>query len=252
MSFQRSLILLVLLFFVSIAVPLCITQVSVSSPIIQNQQNTIQLVEQGRKLYQARQFKKAATVWQRLADAFAIRGDILNQVMALSNLSLTEQQLGKWDEAKIAIAQSLTLIETLPPKPEQQRIFASTLDIQGQLQLTLGEPEKALPTWQQAANIYGKIGDPNGAMGSLINQAQARQDLGLYPRACQTLLEALELDSKDCEVSEIGIQNLKAQQSAPLQILALRSLGNVLRVMGQSEQSHKVLLKSWQLAQEQY
>ena len=250
MSFQRSLILLVLLFFVSIAVPFCIAQVSVSSPIVQNQQNTIQLVEQGRKLYQARQFKKAATVWQRLADAFAIRGDILNQVMALSNLSLTKQQLGKWDEAKTAIAQSLTLIETLPPTPEQQRIFASTLDIQGQLQLTVGEPEKALPTWQQAAEIYEKIGVQNGVIRSLINQAQARQDLGLYPRACQTLLEALELNSKDCEVSEAEIQNLKAQQPVPLQILALRSLGNVLRVMGQSEQSHKVLLKSWQLAAE--
>ena len=103
-SFQRSLILLVLLFFVFLAVPFFTPQVSVSSPIVQNQQNTAQLLEQGRKLYQARQFEDAAIVWQRLADAFATRGDILNQVMAMSNLSLTEQQLGKWHEAKIAIA----------------------------------------------------------------------------------------------------------------------------------------------------
>ncbi len=232
------------------AAPLLVAQVSVSTPIVQSQQNTLQLVELGRKHYQAGEFEEGAKVWQQAAEAFAARGDRLNQAMALSNLSLTEQQLGKWDKAKAAIAQSLTLLETLPKTPEQQRILASTLDIQGQRQLAVGQPENALPTWQQAADIYGKIGDQNGVMRSQINQAQAMQDLGLYPWACQTLLEALELDSKDCEVSEIGLQNLKAQQSVPLQILGLRSLGNVLRVIGQTEQSQKVLLKSWQLGSE--
>ena len=245
---RRSLILAVLLFFFSMAVPLFVAQVSVSTPIVQNQQNTFQLVELGRKLYQTRQFEEAATVWQQLADALAGRGDRLNQAMALSNLSLTYQQLGQWNESKRAIAQSLTLLQTLPQTREQQRIFTSTLDIQGQLQLAVGQPENALQTWQQSADIYGQIGDRNGVMGSRINQAQAMQNLGLYPRACQTLLEALELDSKNCEESQTELQTLKAQQSVPLQILGLRSLGDVLRVIGQTEQSQKVLLKSWQLA----
>ena len=80
--------------------------------MVQNQQNRMQLVEQGRKLYQARQFEEAATVWQQTADAFAGRGDSLNQAMALSNLSLTYQQLGKWDEAQVAIAKSFSLLQT--------------------------------------------------------------------------------------------------------------------------------------------
>ena len=247
---KGSLILLVLLFIVSMAVPLFVAQVSVSTPIVQNQQNTLQLLEQGRKLYQAKQFESAATVWQQLADAFAVQGDKLNQAMALSNLSLTEQQLGKWDEAKTAIAQSLSLLETLPQNSEQQRILASTLDIEGQLQLAVGKPENALPTWQQTTDIYKNIADQNGVIRSQINQAQAMQDLGLYPRACQTLLEALEIDSQNCEVSQTELQSLKLQQSVPLQILGLRSLGNVLRVIGQTEQSQKVLLKSWQLGSE--
>ncbi|MDJ0532381.1 MAG: hypothetical protein QNJ70_07780 [Xenococcaceae cyanobacterium MO_207.B15] len=86
-------ILLVLLFLVSIATPLLVTQVSVSTPIVQTPQNTLQLVEKGKKLYQARQFEEAAKVWQQATDAFTAGRDRLNQAMALSNLSLTYQQL---------------------------------------------------------------------------------------------------------------------------------------------------------------
>ena len=110
----KSLVLLVLLFLLSIAIPLLVTQVSVSTPIVQTQQNTLQLVELGRKLYQARQFEEAVTVWQRLVDAFAVGGDKLNQAMALSNLSLTYQQLGQWNEAESAIAKSRYLLQTQP------------------------------------------------------------------------------------------------------------------------------------------
>ena len=250
LSRRGSLILLVLLFLLSMILPLSVPQVSLSTPILQNNQNTLQLLERGSILYQTRQFDQAIAVWQRLADTFAAQGDQLNQAMALSNLSLTQQQLGKWDEAKVAIAQSLTLLTTVPQNKEQELILASTLDIQGQLQLSLGEPENALPTWQKAADIYRKINDQNSVRRNQINQAQAMQNLGLYPRSCQTLLEALELDGKDCEVSNQAIETLNLHQVIPLQILGLRSLGNVLRVMGKTKQSQTVLLKSWQLAQQ--
>ncbi len=234
----------------SLAFPLLPAQVSKAAPTDQTQENTSQLVERGRGLYQAGQFEEAAVVWQQAADALSARGDKLNQAMALSNLSLTEQQLGKWDQAKTAIGQSLNLLQSLPKTPAQQPIFASTLDIQGQLQLAVGQRSNALETWQQAAAIHRESGSPEGVQGSKINQAQALQDLGLYPRACQTLLDALELNAQKCEVSEKELQTLKASPSLSQQILGLRSLGNVLRVMGQTGQSQMVLLKSWQLAQQ--
>ena len=246
---RRSLILLVLLFLVSIAVPFFVAQVSLSTPIVQNQPNTIQLIEQGRKLYQARQFSEAATVWQQVADLFATQGDRLNQAMALSNLSLTYQQLGQWNEGKTAIAQSVSLLQTQENTPVQQRILAATLDIKGQLQLALGQPANALNTWQQATDLYKKIGNHNKVIQSQINQAQAMQQLGFYPRACSTLLEALDIDSQDCQISEEELQLIPENLSISLQILGLRSLGNVLRVTGQTKQSQMVLLKSWQLAQ---
>jgi hypothetical protein len=41
-------------------------------------------VQQGRTLYDARQFFEAASVWQRAAQAFQAQGDTLNQAEALS------------------------------------------------------------------------------------------------------------------------------------------------------------------------
>jgi CHAT domain-containing protein len=249
LSRWRSIDSLVLLFVLSLAVPLIFAQVSLSTPIAQTQQHSPQLVERGKALYQAGQFEEAAAVWQRLAEVFAAGGDKLNQAMAFSNLSLTEQKLGKWDEAKAAIVQSFNLLETLPKNPDRQRILASTLDIQGQLQLAVGQPENALKTWQQAADIYREIGSLDDVIRSQINRSQAFQDLGLYPRACETLLDALNFDSQECQISEAKLQTLSQTQSLPLQILGLRSLGNVLRSIGQTQQSQTVLLKSWQLAQ---
>ncbi|WP_041233310.1 hypothetical protein [Cylindrospermum stagnale] len=189
----RSLFLLILLFVLSLSIPLVAQQVWASTPIIQTQQNPLQLVEQGKKLYAAGQFQEAALVWQQTAEAFAAQGNKLNQAMALSHLSLTQQRLGKWDEAKLAIATSLKLLETQEKTPAQRRIQAQTFDIQGQLQLAMGRSQTALKTWQQASDIYKNIGNKQGIIQSQINQAQAMEELGLYPRACETLLEALEL-----------------------------------------------------------
>ena len=244
-----ALILLVLLFLFSIIIPLFVPQVSVSTPIVQTQQNTLQLVELGKKLYQARQFEEVVTVWQQASDAFAAGEDRLNQAMALSNLSLTYQQLGHWNEAQEAIAKSKSLLSTQSSTTVQQRIFAATLDIEGQLQLSLGKSANALETWEQATKIYQKIDNHYGLVQSQINQAQAMQELGFYPRACTTLLSALGFESQDCQISEPELELLPESPSISLRILGLRSLGNVLRVMGQTQESQMVLLKSWQLAQ---
>lgn len=190
----RSLILIVLLFFLSVAGVLVTTQVWASTAIGQTQQEPLQLVQEAKSLYQNRQFESALTVWEQVAAAFAAREDKLNQAMALSNLALTSQQLGRWEQAKKAIATSLNILQTQPKTPEQSQILSSTLDIQGQLQLAVGESEAALATWKQAAEIYQNLGNQNGAIRSQINQTQAMQDLGLYPMACKTLLKTLKLD----------------------------------------------------------
>lgn len=251
LSRWRSSLLVVVLFLFFLTVTSLVDRVSLSTPITPTQQDISRLVERGKGLYRVGEFEEAAAVWQRLVQVFAVGGDKLNQAMASSNLSLTQQQLGKWDEAKAAIDLSLNLLQTLPKNPDRQRILASTLDIQGQLQLEVGQPDNALKTWRQAADIYREIGSLDDVIKSQINRSQAFQDLGLYPRACETLLDALELDSQECQISEAELQQtLSQKQSLPLQILGLRSLGNVMRSIGQTQQSQTVLLKSWQLAQQ--
>lgn len=252
MSQGRSQVRLFLCFLLSLTLVIFLAQVSLSDSLSHSQPSTgsTQLIQQARERYQEGQFEAASQLWQQAAETFATQGDRLNQAMALSNLALSEQTLGQWREAQQAIATSLTLLHALDSDPVQQRILASTLDIQGQLYLALGQSGNALKTWQTAAEIYQAIRDRQGVKASQINQAQALQDLGLYPRACTLLLDTLELNNSACEISALDLQALPVGQSTPLQILGLRSLGNVLRVMGEAEQSQLVLEKSGYLAQQ--
>lgn len=241
---NSSFLLVILLFIFSMAAPPVFSMVG-HIPSLHSQQHPLQLVQQGQSLYQQKQYEQAATVWQQAA-AFANQNDFLNQAMALSNLSLTYQKLGKWLESKQAISESLMLLKTAQETPEQQRILAQSLDIQGQLQRAAGQPEVALETWKKAAEIYRKIGYKENYLSSQINQVKALQDLGLYRRACQTLLPALELDSTLCQsLNSSPLDELlgKLEQlplvfstagrpNSLLKFEALHSLGNILQRMG--------------------
>jgi CHAT domain-containing protein len=213
-----------------------------------------QWVATGQSRYQEGRFAEAAVAWQQAADAFAQVQDPLNQAMALSNLSLTEQQLEQWDKSKQSISKSLDLLRTQPQTPSRKSVLASTLDIEGQLQLSTGQFDSALQTWQGSAELYRKMGQTEAAIANQINQAQAMQSLGLYPRACQTLLDSLGLQPNGCDIgtkfSSSASELSTPQLPVPLQILGLRSLGNVFRIMGQSDKSVMVLRQSLQLAQQ--
>ncbi len=235
-------------FLFSLFLPLLISQVSLSIPIASiqdiNSGSTTELVTQAKKLYQNQEFEQAATLWQKTAQIFASQGDRVNQSMALSNLALTQQQLGQWEASNQAIAESLNLLKNSPQTADQQRIFAATLDIQAQGELATGATEAAVKTWQQAIALNQEMSNPVGVMQSQINQSQAWQDLGQSPRACQVLLDALEITNTDCQISEAQLQNLPNTPPLNLQAIALRSLGNVLRINGKTEESQQVLLKS--------
>ena len=103
----QSFILLVLFSILATMIPPVVVQVSNPTPIVQTQTNPIQLVTQAQELYQNQQFEKAVYLWKQAAKAFADSGEKLNQAMALSNLSLTYQRLGQWEEAQNELDQSL-------------------------------------------------------------------------------------------------------------------------------------------------
>ena len=141
--------------------------------------------------------------------------------MTLSNLSLAYQQIGQWQQAQSASAQSLNLLQTgqnTSNSKERSQLLAQALDVQGRLQLAQGQAEPALATWRQSVDIYTKIGDEAGLTRNRINSAQALQALGLYRQARKTLEQVK--------------QTLQKQPDSALKATGLRSLGNVLRVVG--------------------
>ncbi|MBX9258378.1 CHAT domain-containing protein [Desmonostoc muscorum CCALA 125] len=191
------------------------------------------LVQQGKVLYDAGNFAQAVEVLQKAVQVYQQQGESLRLAATLSNLSLAYQQLGEWSQAQEAITESLNWLKAQDKNPNLQ-IFAQSLDIQGRLQLAMGRSEAALATWQQTEKIYKQADNQNGVVRSLINQAQAWQAQGFYPRAIKTL----------DKVS----QTLQSQPDSIEKTVSLRSLGDALLVVGDLKRSHEVLEESLRIA----
>ncbi|WP_237741471.1 CHAT domain-containing protein [Anabaena sp. PCC 7108] len=199
------------------------------------------IIQQARILYNGGKFLEVLPLLQQAATEFKIQKDFLNQSIVLSNLAATFGQLGQWEQAEKNINFSLSLLQYQTPTAEQQHILAQTFDIQGQLQLERGKIQDALDTWIQSAKIYKQLGAKERLIQSQINQSLALQSLGLYPRACQTLLLSLNSETSNCEVSVARLASWKSQVFSFQNIQSINALGHVLRVLGQLHESQQVL-----------
>ncbi|MEG5036659.1 CHAT domain-containing protein [Microcoleus sp. AT3-D2] len=245
MKFTRSLRQVILLFVIS-----CLLAVAIPPGVAQiNPPEAVQLVRQARTLYQEERFSEAVPLLQQAAAQFEAKGENLDRATALSNLAATYGQLGLWEEAEKAINSSLSAVRTQAKTPEQQRILAETLNIQGQLQLEQGQTQDAIEIWTQAAKIFEQIDRKNQLFQVQINQIRAWELLGLYPRACKMLLASFKLENQTCEVSTAGLETLKNGSVSLEQVRAIHALGRVLRVLGQLERSQDVLSAGLEVAQ---
>ncbi|MEL7034025.1 MAG: CHAT domain-containing protein [Cyanobacteria bacterium J06592_8] len=251
-----QLLTLTILFLLSIMITPVIAEVreSTTRVRVQSQLNTPDFVQQGREFYQAGEFEQSAQAWQQAVERFTVNGDRLNQVMALNNLSLTYQQLQQWDLAQKSITESLNILgsETKKKNRNQLYLLAQTLNIQGNLYLEAGQPDQALETWKKATEIFTKIQYLEGIVQGRINQAEALQDLGLNPRACQTLLLAIGIESQQCQEEgeskiiqsdfETILTQIQDNSSATSDLIAILNLGNVLKKLGQVKQAQILFL----------
>ena len=116
---------------------------------------------------------------------------------------------------------------------------------EGQRRYDAGQFSEAINLWQQAANAYQKVGDEPGVFKSLVNKAQALQNLGSYPRACNTLLQAFSIKQPNCNSEQVDLlltQIAKNPQKLSLdEAIGIRSLGDVLRRQGKLKQSQQAL-----------
>ncbi|MBD2387873.1 CHAT domain-containing protein [Cylindrospermum sp. FACHB-282] len=192
------------------------------------------LLQQGKVLYQSGRFAQAVQVLKQAVEEYQQQGDILRLATSLSNLSLAYQQLGAWTEAKQAIENSLKLLKG-QDKSQNLPVLAQSLDIQGRLQLTMGQPEVALATWKQTEEIYKQAKNKSGVVRVQINQAQAWRSQGFYNRA----LEKLKLVN----------QTLQSQPDSLEKAIGCRALGDMLLLVGKPEESIKALEESLAIAQ---
>jgi CHAT domain-containing protein len=212
-----------------------------------------------RSSYAAGQFAEAVKYWRQAIAGFEAGGDWLNQAIALSNLSLTYQQLGDWKEANSAIGKSRSLLpeESKVKSLVELKAIGQILDIQSNGQWEQGQVNLALKTGQQATNIYVKLKDDLGWKRSLIAQVKTLQELGLYQQACQAIIPVVEsnnsenfaIPSQDCQqlinkkLAEIK-KSVKTPSNSTLkniQITGARLLGDVSRQLGYLNESEQLL-----------
>lgn len=129
---------------------------------------------------------------------------------------------------------------------------ASQLAIKGKELYLAGRFSEAIEVWKEASLAYAQVGDKDGRTQSLINTAEAMQALGLYPRACNTLLQAFGITNLDCrnltqensnrtQKQDYWLKTLSAQPNFPAKAIGLRSLGDVLQNIDALELSQQVL-----------
>ncbi|WP_096604114.1 CHAT domain-containing protein [Calothrix sp. NIES-2100] len=192
------------------------------------------LFQQGKLLYNAGRFAEAVQILQQAVKVYQNQGDTLGLAATLGNLSLAYQQLGKWNQAQQAITDSLNLLQK-SPKNQNLLLFAQLLEIQGRWQISTGQAEAALVTWQQAEKFYTQLKNQDGVVKSLINQAQAWRSKGSYRRSVE-ILTYLE-------------KKLQLDPGSIAKAVGLRSLGDTLLAMGYGEKSRTILQQSLKIAE---
>lgn len=165
-----------------------------------------------------------------------------------------------WFKYLLLVILGLSIVITQPSfilaqevnKATQQQKQAQLLTQKGYEQLNQGQAASALETWQKATIIYRQLDDKKLLTKSLINENIALQTLGLYPRACNTLLSALKLDANAslCATTpqqptefmeKLLTATINKQTLSPVNLLGLHNLGEVLRRLGKLDESKKVL-----------
>ncbi|MBN3958719.1 CHAT domain-containing protein [Nostoc sp. NMS8] len=212
-------------------------------------QSGLSLEQQARRLYQEGKFSEAAKLFEQAAQAYKASSDPIRQGLSLSNLSLCYQQLGQWNQASSVITNSLEILNTNKSKNlEGLLALAQALDIQGGLQLARGQADAALKSWEGATVIYTQQNQSLRLLANQTNQAQALQNLGLYGRSVSLLASALKLPADSITDAKKLKTSLEGVSASPETTIALRNLGDALRVVGTFTPAQLVLERSLTIA----
>ena len=216
----------------TIALVLCLQQPIIVSA---NNHQTIQAIEQeAQQLYQHNQYSAAIALLKTVVKKYQQQGDRIGGAIATRNLALIYQKLGAWSQAAKALAQGEEIIAKIEREAEKSQLLAQILEVKGQVELSLGQEQNALETWQQATSLYAAQGNISGFTRGKIYQAQALQALGLYSQSLKTLRTINE--------------QLKNKPDTEIKAQALLNIGNVLNRVGQYRLAEDSLKSAWATA----
>ncbi|MBD2491220.1 CHAT domain-containing protein [Aulosira sp. FACHB-615] len=145
----------------------------------------------------------------------------------------------------ITILKPVKVLATNKISKQQQ---AELLTQSGHILLNKGQYLLAIQDWKEATKLYRQLGFEDGVTGNLVNQSLALQGLGLYLNAFDVLLEALRISkstysptsfkNQDPQKLYLAIHKIKL---TPVNLLALQNLAEVLRLLGNLNESEAVL-----------
>ena len=195
----------------------------------------IQVIEQeAQKLYQHSKYTEAINLLVKAIEQYQAEGDLVGSAIAIRNLALIYHQLGKWEQAKTTLSQAHAIIATIN-EPEKSQLLAQVLEVQGQVELSLGQEQMALATWKQATSLYEQENNIIGFTQGKIYQAYALQALGLYSQSIKTLT--------------VVNQQLAHKPDSLIKAQALFNIGDILHRIGKYEESQNALSSSLAIAQ---
>jgi CHAT domain-containing protein len=120
---------------------------------------------------------------------------------------------------------------------------------QGAAAYNRGDFSTAYSLWQQSEVAYRQATNPVGVAGSRSNQSQALIALGLYRRACKTLVDTVQTNESICVAGlpeQFGFR--RSNLPAALQVQMLSNLGEVLRLVGNLPAAQMTLAQAWEVA----
>jgi CHAT domain-containing protein/tetratricopeptide (TPR) repeat protein len=203
--------------------------------ISQNEGNNLE--NQAKLLYEKGDYQGAIDLLTKAITGYGKSNNLAAQIVPWRNLALLYAQIGDVKNANNAINYSIQGINYLADNYENKsKLLAQSLDVQGQIYLSQGNPENALSIWQKSAEIYHKIGDLSSFTIAKVNQVQALQNLGLYNKAMATLQE---LNA-----------NLAGEKDSLVKAKSLLNLGSIYSRIGKFQESEDNLTKSLAVAEE--
>lgn len=205
----------------------------------------------------------------------AVMPPVLSQMPSVNRNNLSVEQArylveqGKKDYENGEFDKAIESLQQAKEKFEQQGEWgnlASTLSNIGLSKLELGQSSEAFKSWEEAEKYYTRVNNKVEIARSRVYQAQALQSLGLYFRACEILTtavlpKALRCDALDDKVNQEGKDSKTSwdllteaiqKEDKSIRVIIWRSLGDVLCVIGDLDNSQKALKVAESLSSSKY